>query len=156
MTFSVVPGCASAAGADRCEGRAALLVALVESSEDAIVTKSPDGVITTWNRAAERIFGYSAAEAVGSAMAVIVSPDRAAEEREILATAMAGNAITGLETERDRKDGSRVVVSLTVSPVRDATQRVLSVAVIARDITAHRGYLRELRRLAGETSRPSI
>jgi PAS domain S-box-containing protein len=124
----------------------ALLAALVESCDDAILTKSPDGVITSWNRGAERIFGYAPGEVVGGSMAVIVA-GRTLEEREILATAMSGKAINGLETEGVRKDGSVVVISVTVSPVRDAADRVVSVSVIARDITARREYTRRRRRV---------
>jgi PAS domain S-box-containing protein len=131
-----------------------LLAALVESSEDAILIKSPDGVILSWNPAAERLFGYSAEEVLGKPVAVLVPPGRIAEERDILAAAMAGSAIIGLETERCRRDGSTIVVSLTVSPVRDAAGSVVSVSVIARDITGRRRYLRRLRRLAGYTGHP--
>jgi PAS domain S-box-containing protein len=123
----------------------ALLAALVESCDDAILTKSADGVITTWNRGAERIFGYAPEEVIGGSMAVIVAGQILAE-REILATAMAGKAINGLETEGLRKDGSLVVISVTVSPVRDAADRVVSVSVIARDITTRREHVRRLRR----------
>lgn len=116
--------------------REALLAALVDSSEDAILTKSPDGVITTWNQSAERLFGYSAEEVMHTAVAVVLPC--ISKERELLAAAMAGKAISGLETERSRRDGTTVVVSLTVSPVRDRTGRVIAVSVIARDITGRR------------------
>ena len=129
----------------RHQMRDALLAALVDSSDDAILTKSSDGVITTWNRSAERLFGYSAQEVIHTAVAVVVPC--LSEERELLAAAMAGKSITGLETECCRRDGTTVVVSLTVSPVRDRTGRVIAVSVIARDVTARRNYLRRLRRV---------
>ena len=129
-----------------CEDRS-LIEAFVDSCEDAILTKAPDGVITTWNRGAERLFGYAAEDVIGKPVVVLVPPDRITEELEILGLAMAGKSISGLESELCRADGTVVVVSLTVSPVRDFADNVVSVSVIARDITLRRRYLRRLRRL---------
>src|SRR2546421_2364623 len=111
-----------------------LLSYVVDSSDDAILTKSRDGTITSWNRGAERLYGYTAEEAVGSSISIIGSPDRAAEQSEILAKVFGGRSIDHFETERIRKGGDRIMVSLTISPVRDANGRIVSAAVIARDI----------------------
>jgi PAS domain S-box-containing protein len=111
------------------------LAAIVESSDDAIVSKTLEGVITSWNRAAERIFGYSAAEAIGQSIYLIIPPDRHDEEREVLAQLRAGHTIDHFETIRRRKDGSLVEISLTVSPVKDARGRIIGASKIARDIS---------------------
>ena len=123
---------------------AAYLAALVESADDAIVSKSLDGVITSWNRAAEILFGYSSAEAVGRSITIIIPPERLHEETEILSRLRRGEAITHFETERVRKDGSRVPVSLAVSPVKDLDGRIIGAAKIARDITERRRAQRAL------------
>ncbi|MHB8525876.1 MAG: PAS domain S-box protein [Candidatus Acidiferrales bacterium] len=113
----------------------AYLAAIVDSSDDAIVSKNLDGVITSWNQSAERLFGYSAAEAVGQHITLIVPPDRLHEEAMILRDLRAGNRIDHFETVRVRKDGTRVDVSLTISPVRDSAGRVIGASKIARDIS---------------------
>src|SRR5688572_21399826 len=94
----------------------ARLAAIVDSSDDAIVSKTLDGVITSWNRAAERLFGYSAAEAVGQHIFLIIPDDRRTEEHEVLARLRLGEKIDHFETERQTKDGRRIPISLTVSP----------------------------------------
>jgi diguanylate cyclase (GGDEF)-like protein/PAS domain S-box-containing protein len=109
--------------------------ALVESSQDAILTTDLDARITSWNDAAERLYGYSRDEAVGQSLAILVPPERAGEERDIIARAIAGERFDAYETKRVRKDGSVVTVSLTASVIRDARGRAVAVSSIARDIT---------------------
>ena len=114
------------------------LAAIVESSDDAIVSKNLDGVISSWNGAAERLFGYSAEEAIGKNILLIVPPDRRDEEATILARLRRGERIDHFETVRMRKDGSRLDISLTISPVKDASGRVVGASKVARDITGRR------------------
>jgi PAS domain S-box-containing protein len=113
----------------------ARLASIVESSEDAIVSKTLDGVILTWNAGAERLFGYTLAEAIGRPITLIIPPDRQDEEREILAKIGRGERVEHFETERLTKQGRRVAISLTVSPVRDGAGRVIGASKVARDIT---------------------
>ena len=112
----------------------ARLAAIVESSDDAIVSKTLDGVIRTWNRGAERLFGYPAAEAVGRHIQMLFPPDRIDEEPRIIERLKAGERVDHFQTVRVRKDGSPVDVSVTVSPVRDAAGRITGASKIARDI----------------------
>jgi PAS domain S-box-containing protein len=117
-------------------GRAARqLVSIVESSDDAIVSKDLEGVITTWNNGAERLFGYTAEEAIGRPVTILIPPDRADEEPGILARIRRGERIDHYETLRRRKDGSLVDISLTVSPMRNAHGAIVGASKIARDIT---------------------
>ena len=111
------------------------LAAIVDSSDDAIVSKTLEGIITSWNRAAELLFGYTAAEAVGQSIMLIVPPDRHDEEREVLARIRRGDAVDHFDTIRRRKDGTHVQISLTVSPVRDEQGRIIGASKIARDVT---------------------
>jgi PAS domain S-box-containing protein len=111
------------------------LAAIVESSDDAIVSKNLDGVVTSWNKAAERIFGYTAAEAVGRRIGLIIPSDRQEEENDILARLRRGERIDHFETVRQRKDGRKLDVSVTISPVKDAHGRVVGASKVARDIT---------------------
>jgi PAS domain S-box-containing protein len=111
------------------------LAAIVESSEDAILSKSPSGEILSWNPAAERLYGYSADEAIGRPIRMIVPPERAGEEMEILRRIMAGERIERYQTERVRKDGGRLAISLTISPVRAQGDIIVGASVIAHDIT---------------------
>jgi len=113
----------------------AWLAAIVDSSDDAIVSKTLEGIITTWNRAAERIFGYSAEEAIGRHIMLIIPADRRSEEDDVLARIRRGEAIDHFETIRQRKDGSQIHISLTVSPIRDASGVVIGASKIARDVT---------------------
>ena len=115
--------------------RERLFSAAVESSNDAIVTKSLDGTITGWNPAAERLFGYTAAEAVGKNIDLIVPADRLAEVRDILRRIGWGEAIEHYETVRVRKDGSPVEVSLSISPIKAPSGAIIGASKIARDIT---------------------
>ena len=120
---------------DHHRERESLFSAVVESSNDAIITKSLDATITGWNRAAERLFGYTAAEVVGERIDIIVPPDKHAEVREILHRIGKGEAIEHYETLRLHKDGHEVDVSLGISPIRSATGEIVGASKIARDIT---------------------
>jgi PAS domain S-box-containing protein len=111
------------------------LASIIESSDDAIVSKNLDGVITSWNSGAERVFGYSASEAIGRPITLVIPQDRQSEEREILTRIRRGERIDHFETVRQRKNGSLIVVSLTVSPVKDANGKIVGASKIARDIT---------------------
>jgi PAS domain S-box-containing protein len=113
----------------------ARLAAIIESSEDAIISKTLDGVIRTWNTGAERLFGYRADEAVGRSITLIIPADRLSEERDILARISRGERIEHYETIRVGKDGRQVPISLTVSPVRDAEGRIIGASKVARDIS---------------------
>ena len=123
---------------DHHRERESLFSAVVESSNDAIITKSLDATITGWNRAAERLFGYTAAEVVGERIDIIVPPDKHAEVREILHRISKGEAIEHYETLRLHKDGHEVDVSLGISPIRSATGEIVGASKIARDITESR------------------
>jgi PAS domain S-box-containing protein len=125
----------------------ARLAAIVDSSDDVIISKTLDGVITSWNPSAERIFGWSAAEAVGRNIRMIIPDARRAEEDEVLARIRRGESVDHFETVRVAKDGSLVDISLTVSPIRDADGRVVGASKIARDITERRRMEAERERL---------
>ncbi len=122
----------------------ARLAAIVESSDDAIVSKSLDGTIQSWNAGAERIFGWTAGEAVGQPIYLIIPPERHEEERQILDRLRRGERIDHFETLRVAKDGRRIDVSLTVSPVRDATGRIVGASKVGRDITERKRAQRAL------------
>ena len=109
--------------------------AIVTSSDDAIVSKTLDGIITSWNAAAERMFGYTAAEAIGQSIILIIPPELHQEEVDILGKLRRGIRIQHYETVRMRKDGTKVAVSLSISPVKDSTGKIIGAAKIARDIT---------------------
>ncbi len=124
--------------------RAALrLAAIVDSSEDAIASKDLNGVVQTWNRAAERMFGYTASEIIGRPISLIIPKERLAEEDEVLARVRSGRSIDHFETVRQRKDGSLLEISLTVSPIKDADGTVIGASKIARDITLQRAIARQ-------------
>jgi PAS domain S-box-containing protein len=112
-----------------------LLAAIVASSADAIVSKTLDGVITSWNDAAARIFGYAAEEAIGRHISLIIPPELQSEEEEIIAKLRKGMRIEHFETVRVTKDGRTIDVSLSISPVKDAQGAIVGAAKIARDIT---------------------
>lgn len=120
------------------QSAAAHLAAIVESSHDAIISKTLEGVIRSWNAGAERIFGWSAAEAVGRSITLIIPPERLQEERHIIDTLKRGERIEHFETTRVSKDGRYVEISLTVSPVRNVAGAVIGASKIARDITARK------------------
>jgi PAS domain S-box-containing protein len=132
---------------------AAHFEAIVSSSDDAILSKDREGTITFWNPAAERLYGYTSTEAVGRPVSIIIPPERAGEEREILARALRGEGLAGYETERLTKDGGRVFVSLTVSPVRLPGGDIAGASVIARDIAERRGEFERAERLQEVTFR---
>ncbi len=111
------------------------LAAIVESSDDAIVSKTLDGIITSWNAAAQRLFGYSAEEAVGKHITLIIPVELYGEEEEIIRKLRLGIHIHHYETVRLRKDGSRIEVSLSISPIKDDTGKIIGVSKIARDIS---------------------
>jgi PAS domain S-box-containing protein len=119
----------------RAEQATRLLAAIVESSHDAIVSKRLDGVITSWNKGAERLFGYAAEEAVGQNITLIIPPGRRDEERTIVEQLARGERVDYFETVRMRKDGSLIDVSLTISPMKDVSGRVVGASKLARDIT---------------------
>jgi PAS domain S-box-containing protein len=124
----------------------ARLAAIVDSSEDAIVSKNLDGLITSWNRAAEHMFGWTAAEAVGRDITIIVPPDRLPEEEDVLAHIRRGEAVEHFETLRMTKAGRLIPISVTISPIRDQDGRVIGASKIARDISERqRGDLAQAR-----------
>lgn len=130
----------------------ASLAAIVESSEDAIVGKDLNGVITSWNKGAERLFGYTAPEAVGKSITILIPPDRLDEEPAMLERIRNGKSIEHYETVRRRKDGELFYISLTVSPIYDSQGRIVGASKIARDIT-ERKKAEEALREAGERFR---
>jgi PAS domain S-box-containing protein len=123
----------------RCaQEKAERLAAVVESSDDAIISKTLDGTITAWNRGAEKVLGYSSAEALGKPMALLFPPERAEEESGILAQIRRGENVQHFETVRVRKDGKKIDVSVTISPITDGTGAIVGASNIARDITARK------------------
>lgn len=124
------------------------LAAIVEFSEDAIISKSLDGIIQSWNGGAERLYGYSAEQAIGRHISLIIPPDRAAEEEEIIAKLRAGNRVEHFETVRRCSDGRLVDISLTISPTRDESGRIVGASKIARDITERKNAENESQRAA--------
>jgi PAS domain S-box-containing protein len=127
---------------------AARLAAIIESSRDAIISKSLDGVVLSWNRGAEAIFGYAAAEMVGQSIRRIIPADRQSEEDEILARLGRGEWVDHFETERLTKDGRLLEVSITASPLRDSRGAIVGASKIARDITTAKRREREIARLS--------
>jgi PAS domain S-box-containing protein len=121
-----------------------LLAAIVASSDDAIISKNLDGIITSWNKSAERIFGYTPEEAIGRHITLIIPPERHTEESDILARLRRGERVDHFHTVRRRKDGSFLEVSLTISPVRDLSGRVIGASKVARDISEQKQAERAL------------
>lgn len=115
-----------------------LLAAIIESTEDAIISKYLDGTITSWNPGAERLFGYTAAEVLGKSVLLLIPPDRPDEEPELLARLKLGQRVEDIETVRIGKDGRRIHVSATISPIKDQAGRVIGVSKILRDVTERR------------------
>jgi PAS domain S-box-containing protein len=136
----------------------ALLAAIIDSSDDAIVSKTLEGIITSWNRGAEKMFGYSAEEAIGQHITLIIPPERRFEENDVLARVRRGEKVDHFETVRKAKDGRRVDISLTVSPVKDAEGQIVGASKVARDITARRQADEELQRLVhqAEVARQNV
>lgn len=131
------------------ERQAMRLAAIVDSSDDAIVSKDLNSIVQTWNNSAERMFGYTAEEAVGRSIRIIIPPDRQGEEDTVLDSIRRGVPVSHFETVRQRKDGSLIEISLTVSPIRDSEGRIIGASKIARDISSHKDLLRKL----GEANR---
>jgi len=129
---------------------ARLLAAIVESSNDAIISKSLDGIIQSWNVAAQQLFGFTAEEAVGQHISLVIPPERLAEEDQIIASLRVGNRIEHFETERVRKDGQRITVSLTISPIKDDSGNVVGASKIVRDVTERKLLMDDLQRLAAD------
>ena len=119
----------------QAEAIAAYLASIVQSCDDAIIGKTLDGTVVSWNSGAERIYGYSAAEMIGRSVAVLIPSYRPDQLSEIFDTIKRGEGVDGLETVRIRKDGTSVDVSLTISPIRDSSGRVVGASTVARDIT---------------------
>jgi PAS domain S-box-containing protein len=132
------------------EGRSRWLASIVEFSDDAIISKDLNGIITTWNRGAERIFGYLAEEVVGKPITILIPPDRQDEEPRIIARINRGERIEHYETLRQRKDGALIPISLTVSPIKDAQGRIVGASKIARDITERKRNEEQIATLARE------
>jgi len=132
----------------------AQFAAIVESSQDAILGKTLDGTITSWNAAAENFYGYTAQEAIGRSIYMIVPPARSAELAEILEQVRRGQRVDSLDTERLRKDGTRIAVSVTISPVRDVAGNIVGASSVARDISRRRRveWDRERLRLRAEAA----
>jgi PAS domain S-box-containing protein len=126
------------------------LASIVESSDDAIVSKNLDGIIRSWNRGAERIFGYTAEEAIGKPITMVIPAERHAEESAILERLRRGERIEHFETVRQRKHGSLIVVSLTISPVRDVQGKIVGASKVARDITEQKRAAEQIAMLARE------
>ena len=127
------------------EKTSARLAAIVQSSDDAIVAKDLNGIITSWNGSAERIFGYTEEEVLGKSITIIIPPELQAEEKQILTRLRAGERIDHFETVRVAKNRARVLVSLTVSPVKDSSGRIVGASKIARDVTQIRKVEQALR-----------
>jgi PAS domain S-box-containing protein len=123
------------------------LAAIVQSSDDAIVSKDLNGIVTSWNASAERIFGYTAAEMIGASITKIIPPDRMDEETFVLREVRAGRRVAHFETVRQTKAGQPIDISLTVSPILDANGRVIGASKIARDVTKHKRLLEAERHL---------
>ena len=130
---------------------ARLLASIVESSDDAIISKSLDGIIQSWNAGAERLFGYSPTQAIGRHISILIPPERLAEEDQIIARLKAGDRIDHFETERLASDGRHTLVSLTVSPIKDGDGNVVGASKIVRDVTRQRDAEQRERLLLAET-----
>jgi len=122
-----------------------LLASIVESSDDAILSKNLDGIILSWNKGAQRLYGYSPADVVGQSVSVLIPPDKADDFPDIMERLRRGESIDHYETERMRKDGQRLHVSLTASPIFDTSGKVIGASAIARDITERKRAEKALR-----------
>ena len=131
----------------RAERAMRRLAAIVESSDDAIVSKDLNGIVTSWNQAAERMFGYTAAEMIGESIRTIIPADRQQEEDEVLARIRRGDKVDHFETMRQHKDGTLLPISLTVSPIRDAGGTIVGASKIARDVSERKRAEAERARL---------
>ena len=126
------------------------LAAIIESSDDAIISKTLQGIIRTWNLGAERIFGWKAHEVIGKPITIIIPPDRQAEEPEILAKIQRGERIDHFETQRLTKDGKLIDISVTISPVRDRNGQIVAASKIARDVSLQKRFQSELQKAKEE------
>ena len=131
------------------------LGSIVENSDDAIVSKNLDGIIISWNGGAERVFGYTAEEAIGQPITIVIPADRHSEERDILTRIRRGERIDHFETVRQRKHGSLIVVSLTVSPIKNAEGKIVGASKTARDITERKRAQDQITILAREAEHRS-
>jgi PAS domain S-box-containing protein len=134
----------------RAEETQLRLAAIVNSSDDAIISKTLDGIITSWNPGATKVFGYSGAEAIGKPMLMLIPSERRSEEPEILARIARGESVEHFETGRVRKDGQRIIISATISAIKDHTGKITGASKIARDITESKQAEEEIRRLNAE------
>jgi PAS domain S-box-containing protein len=134
----------------RMRDAAAHLAAIVESSDDAIISKTLEGIVVSWNRGAEQIYGYTESEMIGRPISVLLPPARTAELTEILQRISRGERVSRFDTQRVRKDGSLVEVSITISPLTDVSGQVIGASSIARDITERRREEEERLRLIDE------
>lgn len=130
----------------KSEEAVSLLASIVASSDDAIISKTLDGIITSWNAAAERLYGYSAEEVLGQHISIILPRERMAEEKQIMERLLTGLSTDHFETIRIAKDGRPIDVSLTVSPVRDNAGKIVGASKVARDITARKEVEAQLQR----------
>ena len=129
------------------------LAAVIESSDDAIITKDLNSIITSWNAAAERMFGYTAAEAIGQSIRMLIPEELQDEEDVVLAKIRAGEKIDHYETIRQHKDGTRLSISLTVSPIRNEKGEIVGASKVARDITERSRLLAAAREHAANTEK---
>ncbi|HZI61773.1 MAG TPA: PAS domain S-box protein [Pyrinomonadaceae bacterium] len=131
----------------RAERTSRLLASIVESSDDAIISKDLNGIVSSWNRGAERVFGYKADEVIGKSITILIPDELYDEEEAILNRIRSGRSVDHYETVRQRKDGTLINISLTISPIRDESGRVIGASKIARDITDEKRALEEKARL---------
>src|SRR5262249_204767 len=122
----------------QAQGTIGFLASIVESTDDAVIGKTLDGKIISWNKGAERLYGYSADEAIGSSIAMLIPPDRTDELQRILAPPLTGATVQRYETQRMRKDGRIIDVSLTTSPIKDTSGAISGTSTLGRDITERR------------------
>ncbi|MGZ5581084.1 MAG: sensor histidine kinase [Methylobacter sp.] len=144
---------AKEAAEDGLQKERTIRAAIVEFSEDAIVGKTLDGTITSWNQAAERMFGYRSEEIMGRSVFLLIPPERRTEESRMLVAIQRGESVKLYETERMRKDGGRIAVSVTISPIRDKEGRIIGASKIARDVTERKQAEQEIRRLNSDLER---
>jgi len=138
------------------ESAALLLGAIVDSSDDAIISKNLDGIITSWNKSAERLFGYTAAETIGQPVTILIPIDRLQEEPNILARLKRGDRVDHFETLRRKKDGTLIDISLTISPVKDRHGHIVGASKIARDITARKQAEADQKRVEEDLRRANL
>ncbi len=139
----------------QAERGAAMLAAIITSTTDGVVSKTLDGIVTSWNKSAERILGFTEADMLNQSIRKIIPGDRQTEEDRILATVLLGDIIDNFETVRLRKDGALIDVAVTVSPVRDAAGRIVGASKIVRDITDKRQTRDQLHTLLAEVNHRS-